>query len=162
MLQLGAVDGEPRGAVRKRSRRGHAAAELAEVGAAPAAALALSARGHERDDDMISHAAAPDARTNLRHHAGGLMADDERERLRKVAVCRTGSPLLARTRASGSVTRRRGLNGESSDSGAASTARGHLHQHLAALRRRELDLANVDRTARLPQHGCLHPHGRGA
>ena len=65
------------------------------------------------------------------------MAEDERERLRKVAV-------------------------DDVEVARADAARGDLHQHLAGLRRRELDVANLDRTARLPQHGCLHPHGRGA
>ena len=62
------------------------------------------------------------------------MADDERERLRKVAVDHVQ---VART----------------------DTARGHAHEHLALLRRRQLDVEDLDRPARLSEDGCLCPHG---
>ena len=133
MAQVRPVEREPRGAVRKRSRRGHPGALLAEVRPPGTAALALAARGHEREHDVVAGSHALDAGPDLGHDAGRLVTDHERQRLRQVAV-------------------------DDVQVAVADPAGRDPHEHLPALRRRQLDLEDLDGATRLPQHGGLHPH----
>ena len=111
----------------------HAPAELAEVGPPAPTRLALAARGHEREHDVVARPDALDPGARVDDHAGGLVAEDERERLREVAV---DDVQVAR----------------------ADAARRDPDQRLAGVGRLELDVLDPDRLSRLPENGCLHPH----
>ena len=106
---------------------------LAEVRPAGTAALALAARGHEREHDVVAGPHALDAGPDLGHDARRLVADHERQRLGQVAV---DDVQVAVTDAAGRDP----------------------HEHLSGLRRRQLDVEDLDGATRLPQHGGLHPH----
>jgi hypothetical protein len=136
-MQRVAFRREPGRAVGQRSRGRHPPAKLAEVGTTALARLAVPARGNEREHDVIAGPHAFHPRAGVNDDAGGFVTENERKGLREIAV-------------------------DDVEVARADAARRHLDEHLAILRRSQLDLSDVHRTARLPEDGSLHAHGRRA
>ncbi len=82
---------------------------------------------------MVARADARDPGAGVHHHAGGLVAEDERERLGEVAV-------------------------DDVEVARADAARGDPDQRLPLVGRLELDVDDLDRLSNLSEHGCLDPH----
>jgi hypothetical protein len=132
-MQSRPVDREAGRAVRERPGRSHSVAQLAEVRPPLPAAHALAAGGNEREDDVVACREPLDAGAGLDHDPGGLVAEHERQRLGQVAV-------------------------DDVEVAMAHAARRDADERFARLRRFELHVPDVHRSAGLPQDGCLHPH----
>jgi hypothetical protein len=133
VVQRRPVQAEPARPVGERALGRHARAQRAEIGAAPPALVALAAGGHEREDDMVARLERLHARTGLLHDTRGFVPEDERERLGQVAL-------------------------DDVQVAVADAAGRDADEHLAFLRRGEVDLENLDRPARLPEDGGLRLH----
>ena len=112
----------------------HAGAERAEVGAAAPALVAFAARGRERENDVVAGRERSYARPDLLHDSSGFVAENERKRLRKVAV-------------------------DDVQVAVAHTAGCDPDEHLTLLRRSQVDLEHLHGPARLPENGRLRLHG---
>jgi hypothetical protein len=75
-----------------------------------------------------------DARARLEDGPGGLVTEDDRERLGEIAV-------------------------DHVQVAGAQTTAGHPHEDLALARRREIDLKHFYCRTRLPEYGGLRSHG---